>query len=110
MDQYVLMVAPVDAPLMLPGSTLITADCGHHAWVSRSGLPLVLTGEVITRCWHCVDPTQVTQATPVGGAAEELRALFGAAVAEEMIAPVRDGNPATVIRALQRNNPRRRRS
>jgi hypothetical protein len=109
MDRHVLMVAPVDAPIVLPGATLITADCGHRAWVSVSGLPLMVSGDVTARCWDCVDPTQVTQAAPVDGSAEELRALFGAAVAEQLIAPLRDEDPATVVRALQRNKNGRRR-
>lgn len=107
-EPTILMVSPIDALAVPPGAVQIDADCGHRAWLSKSGLAMKLGGGVITRCEDCVDPGDITEVRPVPGSQQELNAILGVGEADQLLAAVAH-DPKAMVRTLQGSNKRRRR-
>lgn len=107
-EPTILMVSPIDALAVPPGAVQIDADCGHRAWLSKSGLAMKLGGGVITRCEDCVDPDELTEVRPVPGSQQELNEILGVGYADQVLATVAH-DPASAVRTLQGSNKKRRR-
>lgn len=108
MSDTVLMLTPAGEPNYVRGAVLITADCGHRAWISPTGIKFSVTTTVTTRCQNCVDPADVGEMRTMPGGLEELAAHLGPAEAEAVVAQVQR-DPAGAVRRLQADSKAHRR-
>jgi hypothetical protein len=91
----------------VPGSVTITADCGHQAWISPSGLAFKLGGGVRAVCEDCVPLETDMTVELMPGQRKELAFLIGEREADEVIRKVQQ-DPQGMLRAGRTRRRRRR--
>ena len=109
-DDLIFVVMPADNGVApgIPGSLIITAECGHRAWVSQAGLATALRQNMRITCEDCVDATADVQVEVPLALRHELGAEIGPRRADGIITTVQ-ANPQRALRVLQTANALRRR-
>lgn len=69
------------------GAVVITADCGHQAWIAPSGLQAQLSLGLRTSCAACL-PDGPKEVVELPGAREELEQAIGAERATFIVSAV----------------------
>ena len=91
-DTHHILLSPESSPYHTADSVVITADCGHRAWIAPTSMTAHLSPFMATRttCMRCVSPKDLREAIATGnlravpGAKDELAAEVGPELADQV--------------------------